>query len=230
MTRKSILTKFRRYAPDLWWGDAFDVRFHLASTLQRVSRKKILDVGCGIGVILSEITAKTDFKIGLDISRKALTTAKKIDRDADFVLGDMHFLPFSREIFDYVVIANALSTYDFKIDPGMLKTSTPEREIKEACRVLKNQGTLLLTTPNRNHRAYKNLRKIDYKDLCKLLNPLFRFKIRGFNPVPMAIPERVVDRWMFGEFYMKILEILIGIQSMKGIGKFFFVQAQRKLF
>jgi len=228
VNRKRILSKFKQYAPDLWWGDAFDVRFYLISMLQRVSGKKILDIGCGIGVILSEIPAKTNWKVGLDISRKSLKIAKKIDRNADFILGDMHLLPFLKETFDCVIIANALSTYDFKIDPRMLKTSTPERQIKQAYRVLKSHGALLLTTPNRKHRAYKNLRKIDHKGLCKLLNPYFHFKISGFNPMPIALPQRAIDRWILGDIFMKILEMLMGVSSLKGIGKFFLVQAQRK--
>jgi len=197
--------------------------------LQRVSRKKILDIGCGIGVILSEIPAKTNWNVGLDISRKSLKIAKKIDRDADFVLGDMHFLPFSKKTFDYVIIANALSTYDFKIDPRILETSTPEREIEETYRVLKSHGTLLLTTPNQKYRAYKNLRKINHEGLCKLLSLHFHFKISGFNPIPIALPEHVINRWILGDLYIKILEMLLGISSMKEIGKFFFVQAQPKL-
>jgi ubiquinone/menaquinone biosynthesis C-methylase UbiE len=227
--RRRIINKFKQYAPNLWWGDRFDVRFHLISILRKVSHKRILDIGCGIGIILSELSNETNWKVGLDISRESLKIARKIDRNADFVLGDMHFLPFLNEAFDYVIIANALSTYDFNIDPKMFKTSTPERQIKEAHRVLNNYGTLLLTTPNQKHKLYKNLRKICHEDLCKLLNPYFHFKIHGFNPIPMAFPERIIDQWIFGELYMKIVEMLVAIPSLKGIGKFFFVKAQHKL-
>lgn len=137
----------------------------------------------------------------------------------------MHFLPFSRETFDYVIIANALSTYDFNIDPKMFKTSTPERRIKEAHRVLNNQGTLILTTPNQKHRIYKNRRKICYEDLCKLLDAHFHFKIYGFDPFP--IRPRIIDQWIFAEFFMKILEVLMRIPSLRTISRYFFVQAQK---
>lgn len=77
--RKSVINKFKQYAPNLWWGDGLDVRFHIISILRRISHKRILDIGCGIGVILSEIP-NTNWKVGLDISKKVLKIARKIDR------------------------------------------------------------------------------------------------------------------------------------------------------
>ena len=49
-----------------WWGDDFDVRFHLLSKLMNIKNKRILDVGGGIGIISSELD-NSNFCINLDI-------------------------------------------------------------------------------------------------------------------------------------------------------------------
>ena len=158
--RRNILRKFAESCWRLWWGDPFDVRFYLVKKTKGIHFKRVLDVGCGAGIILSEMPENGD-KVGIDISQESLRTAKMVAKEALFVMGDIHFMPFRNDIFDLVLIANSLSKYDFNIKLGMGDKWTPERLLSETYRVLMHNGLLFLTTPNKWHQAYRLSKKID---------------------------------------------------------------------
>jgi len=225
LIRKQIMVKFRKYAPDFWWGDPFDVRFYLISELKKIREEKILDIGCGPGIILSEITGADRLKIGLDISKNVLKIAKTIGGDSQFVLGDMHHMPLRDNVFDCIIIANSFSRFDFQIDPKIAEIATPDRLVREVYRILNTSGKLFLTTPNKEHKTYKHASKVDYQTLCSLLQGNFHFSVCGFNPFPFSIHP--LDKVGLGAFCMKILSILMKIRALKRRGKFFFVQAQK---
>lgn len=68
-------------------------------------RKKILDIGCGIG-FFEERLAKLNI-VGLDSSEKMLEEARKRS-DKKFVLGNAENLDFSKESFDGVFTVTTL--------------------------------------------------------------------------------------------------------------------------
>lgn len=223
LIRKRVIDKFGKYASDYWWGDPFDVCFCLIFKLKKMRNEKILDIGCGPGIILSEISGTNILKFGLDTSKNALKVAKMIDGDSHFVLGDMHRMPFRDGAFNCAIIANSFSKFDFKIEPKIAGTATPSRLVREVHRILNRAGKLLLTTPNRDHRAYKHASKADYQTLCNLLESYFHFSICGFNP--FGFSPHLLDKVGLGIFYMEMLRLLMKISALKRRGKFFFVQA-----
>ena len=56
-----IKTKFQKIDSRRWWGDDFDVRFFLVNILKKIERATVLDIGGGVGIILSE-TSKNNLK------------------------------------------------------------------------------------------------------------------------------------------------------------------------
>jgi len=76
----------------------------------------IMDFGCGGGTRFLNVLARNDFSrgIGIDISinhlkdAKKLAYSKQLAHKVDFVLGDVHYLPFRNNIFDFVIIVNIL--------------------------------------------------------------------------------------------------------------------------
>lgn len=98
------------------------------------SSKSILDLGCGEGTRLSEITSKGT---GIDISKTAIANAKKNYTKLNFFVGDLEDLPFKNDSFDLVYSAYVFEHLD-----------NPEKVIKEARRVLKPQGNLVIICPN----------------------------------------------------------------------------------
>jgi ubiquinone/menaquinone biosynthesis C-methylase UbiE len=205
-------------APTLWWGDPIDVRFLLADRLSEFKSKKILDLCCGHGIIMAEIE-KSNYTVGLDISYNALNSAKKLNQNSNLINGDVMKLPFKDESFDVVYAAHSLPGYEIILNGN--KQSTLNEWLKEIHRILKKEGVLLLTTPNRNYYAYKKSLKIQIYELKNPLSNYFNSEIKGFNPFPIypGIIAKIPGIWNFLAFLMKI-------QLFEGVCKSFFVIAK----
>jgi ubiquinone/menaquinone biosynthesis C-methylase UbiE len=95
---------------------------------------KILDVGCGTGVVLTELAKRGD-ATGFDFSDKALEYCRNRGHN-DLVLGNAEELPFESETFDAVV---GLDIFEH--------VEHDERAFAEVRRVLKPGGILILSVP-----------------------------------------------------------------------------------
>jgi demethylmenaquinone methyltransferase/2-methoxy-6-polyprenyl-1,4-benzoquinol methylase len=104
--------------------------------LQPNKNQIILDIAGGTGYLASKIASKTKQVVVLDSSKQMLNQAKK--KQADFKnikikLAKAEKLPFDDNYFDSVVLIDALHHIK-KVD----------RAIKEAKRVLKNNGKIII--------------------------------------------------------------------------------------
>ena len=99
--------------------------------------KRVLDVGCSTGYFGREIEKYGAKVTGVDISEPAIKKAKKILSAAVTVDLNEQKLPFKSKSFD-IVVASELIEHLFR----------PTIFIKDAHRVLKNDGNLIVTTPN----------------------------------------------------------------------------------
>lgn len=218
---KRIMNNWRNMAPTLWWGDPLDVRFLLADKLSELNNLNILDISCGHGIILSEVDG-SNYKVGLDISIESLVLAKKLNPESNLVDGDAMQLPFKDKSFDVVYAAHVIPGHNYAIT-GNKETKKIEW-INEINRILKKDGTLLLTTSNGNYFGSRKANKIKLSDLKKLLSLNFDIvKIQGFNPLPIypGATVKVPGIWIVLIFLMKI-KLLINIS------KAFFVVAKPK--
>jgi len=118
--------------------------------------KKVLDVGCGSGVFMLEFIKRGAEVIGIDYSQKMLDLAKKElnfykadKKKYKLVLANAICLPFRDDSFD-LVLATGLT--DYMTDNDDLKF------IKEATRVLKKDGSLIVSFPAENS-AFSFVRK-----------------------------------------------------------------------
>ncbi len=102
--------------------------------------KKILDVGCGDGFLGKLIKEKFNSEVhGLDISNKALKTAKKNGIITKKFNLEGKKWPYKNNFFDVVIAGDIIEhLYD------------TEKFVQEAYRVLKKGGIFLVSTPNIN--------------------------------------------------------------------------------
>ena len=95
---------------------------------------KILDVGCGLGYLLSGVNNNWE-KYGVEISEYAANHAKKWTDN--IYIGELQDINFVKDYFDLVVIHHVIE-----------HIKKPEIVINEIHRILKNNGFLILGTPD----------------------------------------------------------------------------------
>ncbi|MBI5035934.1 class I SAM-dependent methyltransferase [Candidatus Micrarchaeota archaeon] len=213
-----IHDKWMKHFPKGWWGDWLDVRFYLAGRLQRLHDKKILDIACNAGMVLSEIPEDNQ-TYGIDLDAKALKAAKAIAPKAKTKKASMYKLPYPKASFDAVVCANVLPGADFVFHGNRLK---PQKKLmKEVKRVLKKGGKLYLTTPN---DAFYHDGKETLQELEQILDG-FDYTLQGWNPFPrfpFFLPARLLVR-IPGWF--SLLRFLSEKGFFRRTSKYFYVEA-----
>jgi len=185
--RDRIRAKIKSIDSRRWWGDDFDVRFYLISELKRLQENIILDVGGGIGIISSELH-NTNRRINLDLSLEDLKCCRmKVDKEIHCVCASITSLPFKKNCFDNVICANLLEiakqidieNHYVSDDDTVADYPTIKQTIYEIASVLKNDGTLFITTPN---NAYYKTIKLTFNELKNSISNIFsNSKIYFFN-------------------------------------------------
>jgi 2-polyprenyl-3-methyl-5-hydroxy-6-metoxy-1,4-benzoquinol methylase len=100
----------------------------------------ILDLGCGLGYGSEMLYRFHKSIVSLDISGPALSNAKKIYLGPMYIKADAQFLPFADESFDSVVALEIIE----HLDNGL-------GSLREINRVLRDDGILIVSTPNTAH-------------------------------------------------------------------------------
>jgi len=124
-----------RYSKVQPFSDSDEVKMDIILKLIGTGMK-VLDVGCYDGNISSLIMQNGNDVYGVDISENAIELAKQRGIKA-YVANAEHELPFSNNIFD-TVFAGEIIEHIFDT----------QKFLQEIKRVLKANGTIILTTPN----------------------------------------------------------------------------------
>lgn len=103
----------------------------------------ILDLGCGIGLSLHVLAQIFPNTVGCDVDEKALNVCRKILKEVgvdgiDLKKYDGRELPFPNNSFDAVLSIEVVE-----------HVKNPKPMLKEIKRVLKRDGVLIITTPNK---------------------------------------------------------------------------------
>lgn len=125
--------------------------------VKNFSSGKILDVGCGLGYG-SKIIKNIENQItGIDVDKHSIDYAKKnYGNFADFLVYDGKKIPFPDEYFNLVYSLEVIEHIDVNHHRAFYN------EIK---RVLKRNGTLIISTPNRNFLPKRIMKIFGWKNL-----------------------------------------------------------------
>jgi len=99
---------------------------------------KILEIGCGIGTVVHELSSKGHDILGIDISGEAIEYGRKKYGDIRLEVQAAEILPYEDESFN-VVLSFDLFEHIAAID----------KHISEVRRVLRHGGYYLFQTPNK---------------------------------------------------------------------------------
>ena len=181
-----IKLKFQKIDARKWWGDDNDVRFFLLNKLKKIENSIIIDIGGGIGIILSELN-KNNLKINVDLSLSDLSRSKKEFPDIETICASMNYLPIKKNSTQFVICANILevaktldtNNKNFIMKNNIIYYKTVIQTLKEINTTLEKNGKLYLTTPN--NKYYKTT-KLNYNELNESLLITFdKFSIKLFN-------------------------------------------------
>ena len=104
-----------------------------------LERATILDLGCGRGTYGRLLVGEKGRVVGVDLNLIELDIAGNAsDSRFSYLAGNGCFLPFKASLFDLILCRHTLE-----------HLSDPERFLREARRVLKPDGAVYLSTPNR---------------------------------------------------------------------------------
>jgi 2-polyprenyl-3-methyl-5-hydroxy-6-metoxy-1,4-benzoquinol methylase len=106
----------------------------ILSEFKDMSQSKILDIGCGNGMITSNIGNFSKEIIGIDVKDRRI-----VKKGYKFKLIKDEMLPFENNSFD-VVISNQVIEH----------VNNQDRHVEEIYRVLRNGGICYLATPNKH--------------------------------------------------------------------------------
>lgn len=148
-----------------------------------VEHARVADLGCGSGVILTEIlTMRPSWSgYGLDISEasvsyaRRLATHKQVDGRAEFRAGNIDRLPYDDESLDLIVASEIIE-----------HMPDPEQVVGEIARVLRPGGKVVVTMPVGSHtpaHMHSLSSGEELRDLCERAG----LRVRRLEP-----------RWHFG--------------------------------
>lgn len=138
---------------------------------------RVLEVGCGAGNLLLQARVPGSYPVALDLAMQALTFVRSRLAEADLdteapsgfacmqAIGES--LPLKDESFDCVLMSEVIEHLE-----------APQISIREAARVLRSDGRLLITTPN--YRSFW---------------PLMEWAVDRLNMAPKMAGEQHISRF-----------------------------------
>lgn len=108
----------------------------VSSFLDKNIKGKVLDLGCGNGRFYDSFKKEINYT-GVDNCKKLIEEAKKRHPESKFLKADAFFLPFPDESFDTV--------FSIAVFHHIPSKKMRKKFLKEAKRVLKKEGKLILT-------------------------------------------------------------------------------------
>ncbi len=173
-----------------WWGRSRrSLSVELLKKFGRGTGCRHLDLGCGTGQNLQLLEKlKPSLTVGADLSPIALSFARKTSPRCPLVRLDLNrTLPFPDKSFDVATIFNVLYHAWIKSDLDVLK---------QAGRVLKSDGLLLVTEP-----AFPALaREVDIADMAAR-----RYRLKSFVDLLRAADFEVLFASYFTSFGAPII-------------------------
>ena len=153
MKSKTYYNKIAKGYDELYGEEQLN-KWKIAQKLIKFSKKdKILDIGCGTGLITSKIAKKVGFVIGLDNSEEMINHAKETP-NIKYVVSDAKKLPYEDNSFSKVV--------SFTMIQDLANWNPVLKEIKRV-----SNGDILLTVQKRNKKI---------SDVKKKLSKFFKIK------------------------------------------------------
>lgn len=214
MPKKIIFNKYQKRVNYYHWQqisrNIFNFSAYVSARYQQVvkliphkSQQRILDIGCGDGVLLSFI--KNAKLYGVDLDQTSLDfAATKVN--AKFIQAPATKLPFKNNCFDVVLAAEIIE-----------HLTQPKKLIQEVKRVLKPGGYLIITTPVKQSGKLTDqlhVQEFSATELTKLLQTYFQ-SVTIFQSHPLWLKKLYTfTLFNFGRFHLDLFRWLINALTL----------------
>ncbi len=132
-----------------WWQGAHKLMYEkFWNRLMKKNSGSLLDIGCGLGYFLEEISEidknKKWLLFGAETSISAVTFARNNLSLNNIFLGPIENAPYSEKYFDLITLWDLLEHLE-----------NPRRTLKKIIEILNDDGYLFIATPNINIQLFK---------------------------------------------------------------------------
>ena len=177
-----------RFVPELTGDIKYEHLHRYALALEFVEGRSVLDIASGEGYGSAILAKRARSVIGVDIDPDAIDHAQTQYRDLanlEFLVGTCSAIPVADSSIDVVVSFETIEHHD-----------QHEEMMREIKRVLKTDGVLIISSPNRltysDEPQYSNpfhVKELYYEELCDLLK-------RHFQQVYLYGQKLAVGSWV----------------------------------
>ena len=126
---------------------------------------KVLDIGCGTGIVTRQLKNHGLKVIGSDIDTKMIDVARAYNDRAEYVVAPSEQLPFGDDVFDVVTCFSAFHWFANK------------EAVSEIKRVTVSGGTLFIA-----NREYNSFKEMFLRALGPFIEKSFSSVKRDYNP------------------------------------------------
>lgn len=163
-SKKKLIDYYNKLSSnyDQLYGEEQELKYFLIlKTLKLQSRYRVLDFGCGTGLLLKTLEeSKASFLVGVDISSGMLTKAKERGlHKVDLILCDGEFLPIRDGAFNIVFMITVFQNlYNKKLG------------LEHVIRTTREGGIIFLSVPNKSDYPSELLRYITNEEELTLID------------------------------------------------------------
>lgn len=148
--------KYRAEGPSQQQPEAYLAQHYARTILKHLTPgQSVLDAGCGTGGLLGFLQGRGFSVAGIDLSPPAIEIARTVVPQARLAVASVEVLPFRDRSFDAYL---NLASWEY-VEAG------PGQAVREAVRVLKPDGVLVVVAPRANL-----LRRLFYLPIRRLHN------------------------------------------------------------
>lgn len=185
----SSLERIREYYDEIYYRDLQPSRpaehYDLYLRRLRAQRgKRLLDVGCGLGLLLERAHRRQIRGAGIDLSERAIAEARRRIPGCDLRVGPAHSLPWPDASFEYVACLGSLE--HFLDEAGSLR---------EMRRVATPNARFLIMVPNRDYAQAGTEQAAAHETMRSLAEWRQVLAANGFTILDVS-PDRWPVHWL----------------------------------
>jgi ubiquinone/menaquinone biosynthesis C-methylase UbiE len=167
--------------------------------------KKLLDVGCGPGLLLKTAQAKGLQTFGIDLSQQAISLASQTSPDSQLQVGSVTQIPYPDNNFDYITCIGVLEHF-LEMDKSVAELKRIAKDDARYCIMVPNSRTLYWKISERLSRTHR-----ESNENARSLEEWQDF----FSHYEFKIQEVHRDDWQIRKFF-----IILGLGAFPQLTEF----------